>query len=450
MPQTVAGNIDLSNRPPPQGITIRRVGDTPAEAPVTIRRVEETPPADTDPRARFGAGFMEDSVANVPKLLAGIIQALTHPIDTATGLEANAVKHGLGAIASTQRALQPRPDQHSGLADNLLDRGSEAANALTELVSAVLPGTAETGNLVRGVNDARTEAVPPDPARALGKEAAFVTNLAVPTPGPKIANAAAGPIEDMSISAWKRAAKVPIPIVKKTAAYRATGDLTAGESQIAKDAMTAGRGRLSAANAEAARQDLSAAGRAKGAAVAASNAVMPRRLLLDTMDNVIAQTVKSEPFAEGPVKQLAKLRAQLLDLPPQIPIADAEALLEGIYKKNEAAYGPGVKSPVQVTAEKAIGRTIKDFADTNVPGVTAANAAYGKAKPVALAVSRGAWRAGHQNPLSLPEILAALTGGAAGGWKGAATGYALGAAQRPGPLSTIAQTLFDLSQKMKK
>jgi len=266
------------------------------------------------------------------------------------------------------------------------------------------------------------------------------------------ANAASGPLESAAIGTFKRAAKVPIPIVKKTRAFRATGDLAAGETELARNALESGVGHLTPKNAETSRQTLAAAGQAKRTAVAASQAMVPRQALLDTMDGVIAQTNKSEPFADAPVRQLNDLKQQLMSLPASIPIRDAENLLEGIYRKNEASFsqGPGAKSPTQATAEKAIGRTIKDFAAANVPGVPEANAAYGKSKPVALAISRGAWRAGHQNPLSVPEILAALGGGAAGGWKGAVTGYGLGALQRPGPLSSISQILFDLSQKMKR
>lgn len=133
-------------------------------------------------------------------------------MDTAEALQTSAITHGVRSASEIAKALAPSAPSRAP------DRIGHALNAFREGVGALIPGTAETGNIAMGMNQEGTQTnvdergkPMSDFPRAIGKEAAFVSNLLAPEAAGGLLKVAKAPAQSQAVRMVQNARKIQDP-----------------------------------------------------------------------------------------------------------------------------------------------------------------------------------------------------------------------------------------------
>jgi hypothetical protein len=164
--------------------------------------------------------------------------------------------------------------------------------------------------------------------------------------------------------------------------------------------------------------------------------------------------IQAAHASASPTTGLEALRARWEIMPEYVDRATARQVVKGINMRLAPRYHNALNDPVAVASEKGVARTVN--ATMRTPAMEEANEAYGLAKPVALAVSHAAKRAGARDIIGLKGAMyatsAANAGNVAAGLPGAIMGglggLAATAASHPIPQGHMGQASYNLGKAL--
>lgn len=382
----------------------------------------ETPKAPESAISRFGSGVKETF----------------NPVDIVKGLGA-AVKDPYGVLTNER-------DRYGKLAKE------GAQGSALEWVPFAGPALAHAADSVRGGNV----------AGGLGE----VAGLAIPAAldkgvraGANVTLRAAAPTaEAAGLRIGKSVMKVRDTAARLASASKGGSDLDAGVNQIVRQTADEGLLAPTEANRRLAFKKKSEAGAAVDTA-ARTPAENPgaNTVTRDDLLAVIDQKIAEAKRVAAPTGPLEAMRERYAGLPDQIPrdlAQDIKSGPMGIYQRNAPKFhnAPTV-DPIAVMGEKDVARKINQSLTT--PDMEQANARYSAVKPMALAVSHAAKRAGAREvfgPFDQLKTMIGLAGGAIGGGAeggviGALTGAGLAIGSHPIPQGMLGQKLYNLGTK---
>lgn len=242
-------------------------------------------------------------------------------------------------------------------------RYSEAAgHGLAALLPGVGPAAAHIGEQI-GTGD------PDTMARGVGNAAALVGAGPAARGAARAAGAVGRGAQAAGRAGWIRAAKIPEHLAKDTPAYRATGELAAGDQAIAEAVLSADRGTLRRSNTRAVQQAALDSGRAQRNLIRNSTAEMPAADMLAALDQEIARM----EAANAPAAQLTAARARRADLADRWA---AEPRAVGVQPAGDVTIDPATAAIVREGQQRAytdlVGRPPMRQAEApaGVPGAT--------------------------------------------------------------------------------
>ncbi len=210
-------------------------------------------------------------------------------------------------------------------------------------------------------------------------------------------------VQKQAVNLWLRAAKISDSLAKDTQVARATGDVAAGKESIARTVLNEGLGWIRKGNADAMRAGLDALDDELKSAVASSSATIPRASIAQAL------TAESTRIGQGTLekaaqqKALAEAGAELLKLPADIPVQEAQAIKQSIYKARN--YAMGAADSAASAADKTMGRAYRAEIASAVPEVVPINDALSRGIPATKAMQAAVSKGQSRNPLSLGQIV---------------------------------------------
>lgn len=272
-------------------------------------------------------------------------------------------------------------------------------------------------------------------------------------------------------SAFLRAAKIPESVSKRTATYRKTGDVAAGEQEIANTVLQRGRGAIGAKNTQALRAEMRGASDRIGEAIDTMPGTVPSTPVLQAMAREVRQLGKeSDPGVSAGRSRYLTMRGKWSeDVPvgvrqtgglrdegtgPFLPIEvvtkstprpltprELQDFNVAAGQRNAARYAQRGEptAPAVSRVDMAGSAAGRDLLKSQNPALAAASADFAQLKPAAQAMSKASARIGRHDPVGV--VTALLTAGL--GWPGLLAYLAKG-----GPLGAIGQALYDAGGSM--
>jgi hypothetical protein len=164
--------------------------------------------------------------------------------------------------------------------------------------------------------------------------------------------------------------------------------------------------------------------------------------------------IAAAKHAMAPTTGLEALRARWEQAPDFIPRDQAREIVKSINMRNAPRYHNALNDPVAVAAEKGVGRTITGQMKTDE--MAKANARYQLLKPMSVAMSDAARRAGNRDVIGLKGAMTANAMATAGATRyglpgfigGGALGLGMSAMTHPVAKGTVGQGMYDIGKAL--
>ncbi len=245
-------------------------------------------------------------------------------------------------------------------------------------------------------------------------------------------------VEQKAVNLWLRAAKISDSLAKDTQAAKAAGSVAAGKEDIAKTVLNEGLGWIRKGNANAMKAGLDALDDELKAAIASSTATIPRASIAQAL------TAESTRIGEGTLakaaqqKALAEAGAELLKLPADISVQEAQAIKQSIYKARN--YAMGAADSAASAADKTMGRAYRAEIASAVPEVRPINDALSRGIPATKAMNEAVAKGQNRPMFNLGQTVAAATHNL--------PAAAMSTLNVPSVGSFTAQRLYDVAQSL--
>lgn len=397
-----------------------------------------------------------DVASRTPQMLGRVVKNLVMaPIGMAKEAASAAMEGAPGGVGgmlgnvAKRMVIDPAIDQGKKAVQNFQQgRYSEAAG---HSAAALLPmlgpaaanigeklGTGDPEQMSQGVADAATMAVAPSAMRLTGRVVSGVGNA----------------MKSGGRSAYLRAAKVPESIVKRTTTYQKTGgDLAAGEQEIANTVLSRNAGAITGKNVVKLSGAKKAASDRIGTLANDPNVSLnPTRIKGAMMDELQQMAREADPSVSAAMERAIELESRLGS---QITGDQLQPMVVGAGTRNAGKFAQLQQGAGQSRMDMAFRKAARAEQDATIPGLKDANAEFARLKPALQAQAKAKQRVGHHDPIGVTQaavgtgsaVLGGLLGGPAGAVGLPAVMGLLSFLQRGGPLSRIAQALYNTGGK---
>jgi hypothetical protein len=331
------------------------------------------------------------------------------------------------------------------LIDPAMEQGRKAKDAfgqgrisegLGHGAAALLPGI---GPAAAGIGEQVGSGDPETMARGVGDAGALAASgPAARLTGRMMTRAGQG-AQAAGKSMFLRSAKIPESISKRTTTYQKTGDLTAGEGEIANTLLSRGKAGISRKNVADMRGETRAASQEVGRIAREPGKVFGTNPVIQAMDDEI-QVMRRE--ADPAVRQAQGRRDQMATR-WKTPLASADELQTvkvAAGARNAPRFGSQAPPPGVARMDMTMRKAIGDVQEQGLPGLAEANAKFSQVKPATEALSKARQRIGHHDPAGLTQSVLGLLG----------MPGLLSFIQRGGPLSHLGQQAYTQGGRLQR
>ena len=369
-----------------------------------------------------GSAAMEGAPGGIPGMLGNVVKRLVLDPAMAQGSKAiDAVKQGRFVEAGGH-----------GLAALVPMVGPASADIGEKL------GTGDPETMARGVGDLGAMAAAPSAMRLTGRMATGVGNA----------------LKSGGRSAYLRAAKIPDAITKRTTTYQKTGgDIAAGQEEIANTVLSRNAGAITGRNVAGLAKAKRAASQQIGTLANDPNVAIPTAQIKGALMDELQQMAREA----DPSMTTAMNRAIELDstMGPTIAASDLQPMVVGAGTRNAGKFSQLQQGAGTSRMDLAFRKAARSEQDAAIPGLKQANAEFSRLKPAVEAQAKARQRIAKHDPISLTQAGVGGIGSGIGFLAGGPTGAAVVPAtlallsflQRGGPLSRIAQALYNTGGK---
>lgn len=214
--------------------------------------------------------------------------------------------------------------------------------------------------------------------------------------------ATAAPLERGAESLWLRLAKPKASTIARTMGFK-TGGQEAGRREIAQTVLGENLGTIRGGNVAKMQTKLDDLDTALNQAIQSSSATVPRQVLEDALAE------ESTRVGHGTLGQRTQQSAlndafdELSKLPQNIPVQQAQAIKQQIYKTRN--YAGNAADSAQAAADKVTGRALRGGIETAAPEARDINAQFTHLIPAKAALADAAARAGNRDPIGLSQLI---------------------------------------------